>query len=178
MMAEEDLRMSRLVSILLLIYSYFLIRTHLPKLPARIPTHFNSAGVADGWGSPGSLWLILGAQALTCAIFLVVPLLGQRYPDTVHLGLRRLSDFPAPERAGILTMVNQMAGYLNVVLNLFFVFMLREIIRAAEQPARHLQVFWPVVLAMGGTAAILWYYLAKFRKLGKGEGGTSTRVTP
>ncbi len=169
--------MSRLVSFLLLIYSYFLIRTNLPKLPSRIPTHFNSAGAANGWGSPGSLWLILGAQALTCAIFLAVPLLGRRYPDAVHLGLRRLSDFPAPRRAGILAMIERMVGYLNVVLNLFFVFMLRGIIQAAEQPVPHLHIFWPVVLATGATAAILWYYLAKFRNLGKGEGGTAIRVT-
>ena len=57
--------MLQLVSLMMLIYSYFLIRTNLPNLPARIPTHFNAAGVADGWGSPDTLWVLLGAQACT-----------------------------------------------------------------------------------------------------------------
>ena len=59
--------MLRLISLILLAYSYFLIQTNLSKLPARMPTHFNAAGVADGWGSPDMLWVLFGAQILTCA---------------------------------------------------------------------------------------------------------------
>ncbi len=161
--------MPRLVSFLLLIYSFFLIQTGLPKLPARIPTHFNSAGRADGWGSPGSLWIIFVAQALTCAVFLLVPYLGQKYPNSVHLGLRRLTDFPVSQRVAILTMMNEMVGYLSVVMNLLFVLMLHEIIQAAQQSVPHFQMLWLLVLGAGGTFAILWYYLGKFRRIEKSD---------
>lgn len=90
----EELLMLQLISLVMVIYSYFLIQTNLPKLPRRIPTHFNAAGVADGWGSPDTLWVLLGVQALTCVLFLIVPYVGQRFPGAIHVGSRRLSDFP------------------------------------------------------------------------------------
>ncbi|MGA3327217.1 MAG: DUF1648 domain-containing protein [Terriglobia bacterium] len=162
--------MLQLISVVLVIYSYFLIQTNLPKLPRNIPTHFNAAGVADGWGSPDTLWVLLGAQALTCAVFLIVPYLGQRSPDAVHFGSRRLSDFSPSQRARMVSMLNDLAGYLSIVMNLFFVFMLREIIQAAGQSIPHLHMLWPLVLLVGGTSGIMLYYLGKFRRAAKGEG--------
>lgn len=168
--------MLRLVSFLLLVYSYFLIQAGLLKLPSRIPTHFNSAGAVDGWGNPESLWIIFAAQALTCAVFLLVPYLGQKHPNSVHLGLRRLSDFPISQRAGILTLMSEMLGYLSVVLNLFFVLTLHEIIKAAQQRVPHFQMLWLLVLGAGGTFAVLWYYLREFRRIKKGDGGTAIEI--
>lgn len=162
--------MLQLVSLVMLIYSYFLIQTNLPKLPRRIPMHFNAAGVADGWGSPDSLWVVLGAQALTCVVFLVVPYLGQQIPGAVHFGSRRLSDFPPAQRPGMVRILNDMAGYLSIVMNLFFVYTLDEIIRAATQPIPRIHTFWPLALLMGGMFGIMLYYLGKFRRAAKGEG--------
>jgi len=67
--------MLQLISLVMVIYSYFLIQTNISKLPRLIPTHFNAAGVANGWGSPDTLWILLGAQALTTVVFLAVPYL-------------------------------------------------------------------------------------------------------
>jgi uncharacterized membrane protein len=162
--------MLQLVSLVMVIYSYFLIQTNLPKLPRCIPTHFNAAGVADGWGSPDTLWALLGAQALTCAVFLVVPYLGQRNPGAVHFGSRRLSDFSPPQRARMVSMLNDMAGYLSIVMNLFFVFMLLQIVRAATQPNPHIHPLGPMVLLGAGTIGILLFYTGQFRRAAKGEG--------
>ena len=100
--------MLQLISIVMVVYSYFLIQTSIPKLPRFIPTHFNAAGVADGWGSPETLWILLGAQALTCAVFLAVPYIGLRHPGSVHFGSRRLSDFPPAQRERMLPMLNDL----------------------------------------------------------------------
>ena len=172
--------MLQLISLMMVIYSYFLIQTNIPKLPRLIPTHFNAAGVADGWGSPDTLWFLLGAQALTCGVFLIVPYVGQRFPGAVHFGTRRLSDFSAAQRARMLPMLNDMAGYLAIVMNLFFVFMLQRVIQAAAQPIPHLEVFWPMALLLGGTLGIVLYYLGKFRRAaeGKGDGDPSDDLTP
>jgi len=161
--------MLQLISLILVIYSYFLIQTNIPKLPRIIPTHFNAAGVANGWGSPDTLWFLLGAQALTCGVFLIIPYVGQRFPGAVHFGTRRLSDFSAAQRARMLPILNDMAGYLNIVMNLFFVYMLHEIIHVAAQPIPQLHMFWPLALLMGGMFGIMLYYLGKFRRAAKGE---------
>src|SRR5271169_3178191 len=140
--AQEELLMLQLISLVMLAYSYFLIQTNLPNLPARMPTHFNAAGMADGWGSPDVLWVVLGAQALTCAVFLLVPFLGQRFPGAVHFGSRRLSDFSPAQRVRLVPLLNDMAGYMSIVMNLFFVLMLRQIIQAAAQPIPRIHMFW------------------------------------
>jgi uncharacterized membrane protein len=170
----------QLISLVMVIYSYFLIQTNLPHLPRHIPTHFNAAGVADGWGSPDTLWVLLGAQALTCAVFLIVPYVGQRFPGAVHFGSRRLSDFSPAQRSRLVPMLNNMAGYLSIVTNLFFVFMLRGIIRAATQPIPRIHMFWPLALLMGGMFGIMLYYLGKFRRAAKGEGDSDSpyELTP
>jgi len=164
--------MLQLISLVMVIYSYFLIQTNLPKLSQSIPTHFNAAGMADGWGSPTTLWVLLGAQAFTCAVFLIVPHLGQRFPGAIHVGTRRLSDFSASQRARMLPMLNNMTGYMSIMMNLFFVLMLREIIQAATQPLPRIRPLFPmvlIVLLMGGYLGIILYYLVQFRRVAKSK---------
>jgi uncharacterized membrane protein len=172
--------MLQLISLVMVIYSYFLIQTNLPKLPRYIPTHFNAAGVADGWGSPDTLWVLLGSQALTCVVFLIVPYLSQRTPGAVHFGSRKLSDFPPAQRVRMVAMLNDMAGYMSIVMNLFFIFMLHEIIQAATQPHPHIHMLWPLALLMGGMFGITLYYLGRFRRAAKGEDNSdpSNEFTP
>jgi len=163
--------MLQLISVAMVVYSYFLIQTNLPNLPQRIPTHFNAAGVANGWGSPDTLWILLGVQALTCAVFLIVPYVGERYPGAIHVGTQRLSDFSPAQRRRVLPMLNDMAAYLCIGMNLFFVVMLRRIIQAAKQPIPHLDAFWPMALLLAGTIGIILYYMVKFRCAAQGEDG-------
>ena len=42
-----------LISFLMVAYSYFLIRTNLPHLPTRIPTHFNARRYGGRLGKSG-----------------------------------------------------------------------------------------------------------------------------
>ncbi len=46
----------------LLVATFLLIRFYYPQLPTRIPIHFNLSGVADGWGSRGSLYGLFGVM--------------------------------------------------------------------------------------------------------------------
>jgi len=54
-------------------------------LPARIPTHFDAAGVPDGFGARSSWWVLpsisVASAALTIGIALVLP----RRPDLLNL---------------------------------------------------------------------------------------------
>jgi uncharacterized membrane protein len=163
--------MLRLISLILVAYSYFVIQSNLSKLPARMPTHFNAAGVADGWGSPGILWVLYGAQALTCLIFLIVPYIGQRFPGTIHFGSRRINDFPPAQRAKVIPMLNDMAACMSIVMNLFFVLMLHEVIQAATQPNPHIHPLFPLALLIGGMLGVMLYYLQRIGRMAKNVDG-------
>jgi len=160
--------MLQLISIVMVIYSYFLIRMNLPHLPRLIPTHYNAGGVADGWGSPETLWVLLVAQALTSGVFLLGPYLGMRNPASVHVGSRRLSDFPPAQRARVLAKLNDLAGYLSLVMNVFFVYMLRQVIHEATQAQPHLNMFLPLAFLLAGTVGVGWYFLRQFRRASGG----------
>lgn len=157
--------MLQFISIALTIYSFFMVRSIVPTLPARIPMHFNAAGFANGWGSPQGLWLLFGAQALCCAIFLLIPFLGQLMPGAMHFGRRRLSDCPESQRPQVLLVLNRIAGWMNVVMNLLFADLLRQVIAAARETTPQIHPILPLVLSMGCMAGILIYFAARMRAL-------------
>ena len=153
--------MQRLITFGLAFYSLFLIKTNIPRLPARIPTHFNAAGEADGWGSPDTLWFLLLVQVLTGGLFLVVPLLARRFPGTVNVGFRKLSDFAPAQRERIMPFLTDMMGYMSVLLSLLFCILLRETIHAASSSHPHFAPWWEFGLFLAGTAATLIYYFRR-----------------
>ena len=161
--------MLRLVSLAMVLYSYFLIQTNLSKLPKCIPTHFNAAGEPNGWGSPDTLWTLLGAQVLVCTLFLSAPYLGQRFPQIVNLGSRRLSDYTPEQRLRILPLLHDWMGYMSVLANLFFAFTLHEQIHAAMQPHPRLHIGWPLGLLLGGSLCLTLYYLRRINRAAKQE---------
>ena len=126
--------MQRLITLGLALYSFFLIKTNIPRLPARIPTHFNAAGEANGWGSPDTLWMLLGVQVLVCGLMLVMPLVGMRYPGAVNLGTRRLSDFAPDVRERLMPLFTNIMGWMGVLSGLLFCTLLTEIIRVCRPP--------------------------------------------
>jgi uncharacterized membrane protein len=153
--------MQRLVTSGLAFYSFLLIKANIPRLPARIPTHFNAAGEADGWGSPDTLWVLLLVQVLTCGLFLMVPLLARHFPGTVNVGFQTLSDFTPAQRERIMPFLTDMMGYISVMLGLFFCTLLREAIHAAFSSHPHISLWWKLGLFLAGTAVTVIYYLRR-----------------
>jgi uncharacterized membrane protein len=162
--------MLRLISLVLMFYSYFLIRTRLSNLPPCIPTHFDAAGNANGWGSPNTLWFLLIAQVVTGVVFLFVPYMGRRFPGIVNLGTRRLSDYTPAQQARILPLLHDMMAYMSILMNLFFVFMLQGVIHAATQSHPQLPAAWPLGLLLGSSLFITLYYLRRITRTAKEEG--------
>jgi uncharacterized membrane protein len=160
--------MQRLITLGLAFYSFFLIKTNIARLPARIPTHFNGAGEANGWGSPDTLWLLLVVQVLICGLFLAVPLLGRRFPGSVNVGTRRLSDFTPAQQERIMPLFSDMMGYMSVLLGLLFSVLLRETIHAASSAHPHLSLWWELGVFLAGTAATLIYYLRRINAVANG----------
>ena len=153
--------MHRLVALGLALYSFLLIKTNIPRLPARIPTHFNAAGEANAWGSPDTLWILLVVQVLTCGLLLAMPLVGMRYPGSVKLGWRRLSDFAPELRERIMPLFTDMMGYMSVLSGLLFTVLLREIIQASSSPHPHFSPKWELGFFIAGTVVTSIYYLRR-----------------
>jgi uncharacterized membrane protein len=156
--------MARIVAAVLAVYSYFLIQFSLPHLPARIPTHFNAAGQPNGWGSPNTLWVLLFFQVLVTGVMLSVSICGRRFPGSVNLGTRRLGDYTPQQRERIWPLLDQMGGWMGVATSLFFVFLIREAIRAAESPQPRFRMGWLPLLFVGGMAGLAIYFVSRINR--------------
>jgi uncharacterized membrane protein len=150
--------MQRLITLGLALYSFFLIKMNIPRLPARIPTHFNAAGEADGWGRPDMLWTLLLAQVSIGGLFLVIPLVGRRFPGMVNVGSRKLSDFRPEQRARIMLLFTDMMGYMSILVSLLLCVLLRGTIYAASSEHPHFAPWWELGIFLAGTAATAIYY--------------------
>lgn len=153
----------KVVALALAAYSYFAVRSAMPRLPARIATHFNWSGEPNGWSSPDTLWILLAAQVLGAALILAIPALGRRAPQLVNLGTRRLSDYSPEARERIMPLLEDMCGYLAVLFSLLFAVLIRELIRAALSPGTH-PSFWPVGGFLAATAVLLVCYLWRMNR--------------
>lgn len=150
--------MAKVVAAALALYSFVLIETSLPHLPSRIPVHFNLAGQPNGWGSPHTLWVLLGFQVLLAGVLLSIPIWGRRFPQAVHFGRRRLSDFTPEQRERVWPLLDQMAGWMSVAASLFFAAILRQAIRAAESSHPEFHQHWAPILFVGALAGLAVYY--------------------
>lgn len=159
--------MARVVAGVLAVYSFFLIQFSLPHLPARIPIHFNSAGQPNGWGSPSTLWVLLFFQVLVTGVMLSISILGRRFPGSVNLGTRKLGDYSPEQRERIWPLLDQMAGWMGVATGLFFVFLIREAIRAAESPQPQFRMGWLPLFFLGGMAGIAIYFVLRINREAK-----------
>ncbi len=162
--------MSKIVAAALVLYSYFLIQTSLPYLPSRIPVHFNLAGQPDGWGSPNTLWVLLGFQVSVCAVMLTVSAWARRYPGLVHLGTRNLSDFSLEQRGLVLPLLGQLGGWMSVIAGLFVVFIIRESIHAAGSAHPQFHMGWAAVLFIVGLAGVSVYYVRRINSVARTAG--------
>lgn len=154
----------RLASVGLLAYSFLFIYTWMPRLPARIPVHFNAAGRADAWGDPGMLWWLLLVQLGMTGLFLGLPWLHSRFPNLGHIGVHRMRDFSPEQRDEIQATLAQMFGIDSILINGVFVYLIRGTIHAAMNPGAGLSP-WPPGLMAGGTIVVSLYFVWRLTRL-------------
>ena len=157
--------MPKFVATALTLYSYFLVEASLQGLPSRIPTHFNLAGRPDRWGSPHTLWMLLAMQVLLASILLTIPTWGRRFPQAVHLGTRSLGDYTLEQRELVMPLLRKMAGFMSVATSLFFVYLIRETIQAAE--VTHFQSHQGLALGLflGSMVGLPLYYVRRMNRV-------------
>ena len=97
---------------IILLALWALTITHYSTLPDTIPTHFNGAGEADGFGSKAS---IIGLPVIATLLFILLTILN-RYPH--------IFNYPSPvtqdNALRLYTLATRMLRYLKLVLLVVF----------------------------------------------------------
>ena len=97
---------------IILLALWALTITHYSTLPDTIPTHFNGAGEADGFGSKAS---IIGLPFIATLLFILLTILN-RYPH--------IFNYPSPvtqdNALRLYTLATRMLRYLKLVLLVVF----------------------------------------------------------
>lgn len=129
-------------------------------LPDRVPTHFDAAGNANGWGPPSTLWLL---PVVAAALYLLITILAQ-FPKAFNYPVRLTDE----NRARLEALTLQMIAWLKVELVCLFVVLQWSIIDSVRQGEGKLSpAFLPVFLA-AVFATLGWHIVAIFRAVRAG----------
>jgi uncharacterized membrane protein len=122
------------------------------RLPERVATHFNAAGVANGWMSrDGQTAAHIGIVLFIAAMFEGIAWLSPRLPNDL-INLPRRDYWLTPERrAGTLAWLAGMMRLLGCVLMVFFFALFHQVYRANLDGTRMLTA--PAGLVTGGLLA-------------------------
>lgn len=111
------------ISIAMIITLLTVILIEYPKLPDIIATHYNSAGVADGWGSKNQIFMHLGLMLGFFALFSILQIIKVRW--MINLGLPvyvdTFVDFPVNKDKLYKLMSVGISVFRVLVLQIFFV---------------------------------------------------------
>ncbi|MDZ7317241.1 MAG: DUF1648 domain-containing protein [candidate division KSB1 bacterium] len=63
---------------------FYITGRYYPRLPSRIPTHFDNRGQINGWGSKESVWLL----PATAFVLFVLLSFAHRFPNLMNFPVR------------------------------------------------------------------------------------------
>jgi len=125
------------------------------SLPASIPTHFNAAGQADGYGSPH---MLLVFPIIAIVLYLLMTLVS-RFPAAFNFPVR----VTPLNRQRLEGLALSMIAWLKVELVIVFAWIENEAIAAARQPAHHFSPLpMPLLLALVFATCII-HIVAMFK---------------
>lgn len=138
-----------------------LIILHYPDLPDRIPTHFNTAGNPDAWGSKTSILLFPGLEIL----FLVLSMVIYRYPNYANIpSTIALSQLPDGVRKKAYSLIRSVILITMSLVSFLMFYLTREnllVARGLEKSINNL----PIWITIGCLAPVIVYYAIKMRRL-------------
>ena len=153
----------RLLSVALIVYSFFEVQTNLLRLPARIPTYFDLAGKPNGWSDPHTLWFLLATQVLVTGVMLSIPYLARRVPSLISLGLHKVSDYPPEAQKRVIPLIDDMSGLMGLPSSFLFIVLIRDIVHIALTPGAR-QNSWVIWRYLVGFTLVVIYYVARINR--------------
>lgn len=132
-----------------------LTATAWPTLPAKIPTHWNGAGVADGWGPRGMLWLLPGIGIPVVAGMLAIV----RFPWLTNLPVK-IDESNAHVHYRL---VVRLLAVLSAAVALIFLVLVIETIQTARGGPGLLGPWMLPIFIVPTIGALAWYLVAVIR---------------
>jgi len=137
----------------LLIFTFWALTIfNYKSLPERIPTHFNGAGVADGFGDK---WMILTLPLLATAIFVGMTILN-RFPHVFNYPTEVTTENALKQYSNATRLIR----YLKVILVVIFELIAYQTIRYAVGQTEGLGT-WFLPISMGLIFVPLVYFVIK-----------------
>ncbi len=138
-----------------MLYGLYLTIASYSNLPDTIPIHFNSSGVADGFGKRGMIWLL---PSLT--LFMVPGLLIlRRWPWLSNVPLE-ITEKNALYQYGLIV---KLLGFLAAVVSLTFTTIVHDTIEIAHGGSSFLGIWFIPALGVPIFGSMVWYFVAAFR---------------
>jgi uncharacterized membrane protein len=132
------------------------------RLPDRIPTHFDLAGRADGWGTPP---MLLALPAVAVVLYLLITLVA-RFPGVFHYPVR----VTAANRAQLEALALDMIVWLKAELMVLFGWIQAATIEAARSGHNRLSP-WLVPAALAAIFLTIGWHFAAMMRAGKSRAG-------
>ena len=132
-----------------------LVLWYWPQLPATIPTHFNAAGEADGWGAKSMLWLLPGISV----VLVLSMVLLQRVPWIANTPIA-IDESNAQRQYGLIV---RLLSVLGLCVSAIFLLILVETIAVALGGRGPLGAWMLPVLIVPTIGSIAWYLVAALR---------------
>lgn len=161
--------------VLLLLMGVFAVQSY-PRLPGRVPMHFNAAGQPDRWGGKEGLIVLFAVPAvMTAVLYLLVaaaPRLGQ---NARHVNIPHRAEFlklPAEKQAVYWALYKEFFAALAASMNLLFYIFIRGSVEVAlgSRSLLPLKAGLPALALMGVLMIFyFWRLMTVPGKLIRGE---------
>ena len=162
---RKSLEAIALIAVALLVWITWAALSGPNRLPDRIPTHFDAAGNANGWGSPAAL-ILLPIVAIGLYFAMSITAL---FPGAFHYPVRA-TRMSLPRLHSITL---SMICWLKAELSGFFAILQWAIIRAARSGQGSLFAFLAPALLVVVFSTIGWHFVAIFHAAKAGSGPVS-----
>ena len=131
------------------------VAMHWSVLPARVPTHFDALGNANGWGGKGMLLVLLGTTVMVAVVM------------TVAESYQRLINIPVDvdrESPEVRRLLRSMVIVLKAVIAVAFAWISDVTMRTALGEARGLGGWFLPVFLLGVLGPVV-YYVVRVRRV-------------
>jgi uncharacterized membrane protein len=132
-------RLFDLANVALLFLMGMTVSAAYPKLPGRVPMHFDIAGRPDRWsGRSGLIVLLVLAAALTAVLYVIIALSAKWAANPRYLNIPRKEEFlrlPAEKQAAYWAVTREFFAGLAASVNLMFLLILEGTVRIAKGAA-------------------------------------------
>lgn len=127
-------------SLFLIFALWIFVYSHYDNLPKTIPTHFNGAGIADGFGDR---WMIFTLPGIATTLYIALTILN-RFPDLYNYS----TEITLENALDQYTNTTRLMRYLKLIIVVIFGLIAFQTIRHANGQTEGLGI-WFLPLTMG-----------------------------